>query len=258
MAVYAREQAVCHFSPALIRNLEANWHAHEPPSDVERAPRERLRALQLERLRATVARLLDAVPLARDRLHAAGVRSAETSPASTTCAGCRSPTRTTCASTTRFGLLAVPRERARAHPRLQRHAAASRPSSATRAHDLDVWSEVMARCMAMAGVRPGMVVHNAYGYGLFTGGLGFHQGAERLGATVVPVSGGVTDAPGACCCATCGGQVLCCTPSYALHIAQALARARHRPDELALEVGMFGAEPWTEAMRDAARAASSG
>ncbi len=116
-------------------------------------------------------------------------------------------------------------------------------------NDLDVWSEVMARCMAMAGVRPGMVVHNAYGYGLFTGGLGFHQGAERLGALTIPVSGGVT-ARQALLLKDLQGQVLCSTPSYALHIAQGLREAGIGVDELALEVGMFGAEPWTDAMRD--------
>ena len=116
-------------------------------------------------------------------------------------------------------------------------------------NDLDVWSEVMARCMAMAGVRPGMVVHNAYGYGLFTGGLGFHQGAERLGALTIPVSGGVT-ARQALLLRDLQGQVLCSTPSYALHIAQGLREAGIGVDELALEVGLFGAEPWTDAMRD--------
>ena len=103
--------------------------------------------------------------------------------------------------------------------------------------------------MAMAGVRPGMVVHNAYGYGLFTGGLGFHQGAERLGALTIPVSGGVT-ARQALLLRDLQGQVLCCTPSYALHIAQGLREAGIGVDELALEIGMFGAEPWTDAMRD--------
>jgi phenylacetate-CoA ligase len=94
-----------------------------------------------------------------------------------------------------------------------------------------------------------MVVHNAYGYGLFTGGLGFHQGAEALGALTIPVSGGVT-ARQALLLRDLGGQVLCCTPSYALHIAQALREAGIGADDLALQIGMFGAEPWTEAMRD--------
>ena len=97
--------------------------------------------------------------------------------------------------------------------------------------------------------EPGMVVHNAYGYGLFTGGLGFHQGAERLGALDDPGLRRRHRPPGARCCAICGGQVLCSTPSYALHIAQGLREAGIETDELALEIGMFGAEPWTEAMR---------
>lgn len=147
-----------------------------------------------------------------------------------------------------LGLVTVP------HEQLRRIHASSgsrgRPTiAAYTQHDLDVWSEVMAYCMTMAGVRPGMVVHNAYGYGLFTGGLGFHQGAERIGAVTIPVSGGVT-ARQAILLRDLRGQVLCSTPSYALHIAQGLREAGIGPDDLALEVGMFGAEPWTEAMRE--------
>src|SRR3954454_459993 len=145
-----------------------------------------------------------------------------------------------------LGMLAVGREELR-----RIHASSGTGGSPTvvayTEHDLDVWSKVMARCMAMAGVTAGMVVHNAYGYGLFTGGLGFHQGAERLGALVVPVSGGVT-ARQATLLRDLGGQVLCATPSYALHIAEALRDAGIGAGELALEVGLFGAEPWSEAM----------
>jgi phenylacetate-CoA ligase len=147
-----------------------------------------------------------------------------------------------------LGLLAVPRSELR-----RIHASSgSRGQPTVVAYtqgDLDVWSQVMARCMAMAGVKAGMVVHNAYGYGLFTGGLGFHQGAERLGALTIPVSGGVT-ARQALLLRDLQGQVLCCTPSYALHIAQGLRDAGVSKDDLALEIGMFGAEPWTDAMRD--------
>jgi phenylacetate-CoA ligase len=147
-----------------------------------------------------------------------------------------------------LGLLAVPRSELR-----RIHASSgSRGQPTVVAYtqgDLDVWSRVMARCMAMAGVKAGMVVHNAYGYGLFTGGLGFHQGAERLGALTIPVSGGVT-ARQALLLRDLQGQVLCCTPSYALHIAQGLREAGVSKDDLALEIGMFGAEPWTDAMRD--------
>src|SRR3954467_5347591 len=106
----------------------------------------------------------------------------------------------------------------------------------------------MARSLALAGVRPGMVVHNAYGYGLFTGGLGFHHGAELLGCTVVPISGGFTQRQ-AMLLRDFGAHVLCCTPSYALSLAEALEAASIDARDLALEVGLFGAEPWTEAMR---------
>jgi phenylacetate-CoA ligase len=147
-----------------------------------------------------------------------------------------------------LGMLAVPSEQLR-----RIHASSGTGGTPTvvayTEADLDVWSRVMARCMAMAGVKPGMVVHNAYGYGLFTGGLGFHQGAERLGALVIPVSGGVT-ARQATLLRDLQGQVLCCTPSYALHVAQALREAGIGTEELALEIGMFGAEPWTEGMRE--------
>jgi phenylacetate-CoA ligase len=114
--------------------------------------------------------------------------------------------------------------------------------------DLDAWAELMARCMTMAGVRPGMVVHNANAYGLFTGGLGFHDGGERIGATVIPVSGGFT-ARQAMLLADLGGQALAATPSYALVIAQAVRDAGLDPAGLELELGLFGGEPFTDAMR---------
>ncbi len=106
----------------------------------------------------------------------------------------------------------------------------------------------MARSMTMAGVRPGMLIHNANGYGLFTGGLGFHQGGERIGATVVPVSGGQT-ARQAMLVRDFGAHVLVATPSYSLVIAQALQDAGTAPEDNALELGLFGGEPWTEGLR---------
>ncbi len=114
--------------------------------------------------------------------------------------------------------------------------------------DLDLWTELMARSLACAGARPGDVVHNAYGYGLFTGGLGAHYGAERLGCTVVPVSGGNTERQ-VMLIADFGAAVLCATPSYALNIAET---ARRQGVDLArgpLRIGVFGAEPWSEEMR---------
>ncbi|HEX5174458.1 MAG TPA: phenylacetate--CoA ligase [Gaiellaceae bacterium] len=112
--------------------------------------------------------------------------------------------------------------------------------------DLDAWADCCARALAAAGAGPGTVVHNAYGYGLFTGGLGLHYGAERLGCTVVPVSGGNTPRQAQLLEHLAAG-ILCCTPSYALAIAD------HVPDaaRLAVHAGLFGAEPWTDGLREA-------
>lgn len=116
-------------------------------------------------------------------------------------------------------------------------------------HDIEMWSDACARALATAGARPGDVIHNSYGYGLFTGGLGVHYGAERLGATVVPASGGRTqqqilllqDFP---------SRILCSTPSYALNIAYTMEELAIKRDSIKLEVGIFGAEPWTEELRE--------
>jgi phenylacetate-CoA ligase len=117
------------------------------------------------------------------------------------------------------------------------------------AGDLATWTEVMARTLAAGGVGPGDVVQNAYGYGLFTGGLGVHYGAERLGAAVIPISGGFTDRQ-VMAFTDLGATVLCSTPSYALFLAEAIEDAGVGKS-LRLRVGFFGAEPWTEGMRQA-------
>jgi phenylacetate-CoA ligase len=206
-----------------------------------------LSELQLERLRATVRRLLERVAPARARLAAAGVASSEDIRSLADLPRLPFTTKADLREHYPFGLLAVPRSQL-----VRVHASSGTGGKPTvvgyTARDLDAWTELMARCMAMAGVRAGTVVHNAYGYGLFTGGLGFHQGAERLGATVVPASGGMTTRQ-ALLLRDLGGQVLCSTPSYALHIAQGLRDAGVDPGELSLELGLFGAEPWTEPMR---------
>jgi phenylacetate-CoA ligase len=218
------------------------------PDAIETAARDELEALQLERLRATVARLLDHVPPSRERLRAAGVERAADVRSLADLKRLPFTTKADLRDHYPFGLLAVPPERL-----VRVHASSGTRGKPTvvgyTAADLDVWTQVMARCMAMAGVRAGTVVHNAYGYGLFTGGLGFHQGGERLGATVVPVSSGLTQRQ-AMLLRDLRAQVLCCTPSYALHIAEALSDAGVEPADLALEVGLFGAEPWTESMRE--------
>jgi phenylacetate-CoA ligase len=147
-----------------------------------------------------------------------------------------------------FGLLRVPvSDLVRVHASSGTH---GKPTVVgyTRA-DLDAWTELMARCMTMAGVRPGMLVHNANTYGLFTGGHGFHQGAELIGATVVPVSGGQTVRQ-AILLHDLGAQVLVATPSYSLVIAAAVREAGIDPESLKLELGLFGGEPWTDGLRE--------
>lgn len=145
-----------------------------------------------------------------------------------------------------FGMFAVPlREVARLH---MSSGTTGKPAiTGYTPADLELWAECMARVLQAGGVGPGDVVQNAYGYGLFTGGLGFHLGAERAGCTVVPTSSGVTQRQLMLMC-DLGTTVLCCTPSYAAVLAEAAAQAklRHR---LRLRVGFFGAEPWSEAMR---------
>ena len=213
----------------------------------ETMPREHLAALQLERLRKTVARVLNGQPLGAGRLADAGVTSANEIASLDDLANVPFAHKSDLRENYPFGLLAVPRDEV---VRVQASSGShGKPTVVgyTRA-DLETWTELMARSMTMAGVRPGMVIHNANGYGLFTGGLGFHQGGERIGATVVPVSGGFT-ARQAMLLRDFGAQVLVATPSYSLVIAQALEEAGVDPATLNLELGLFGGEPWTEGLR---------
>jgi phenylacetate-CoA ligase len=215
----------------------------------ETLPRDRLAILQLQRLRQTLARQLESVPPMRERLREAGVSSPEDVTSLDDLRRLPLTRKVELRDHYPFGLFAVPREQV-----VRIHASSGTRGKPTvvgyTRNDLDVWSEVMARTLGLAGVEPGMVVHNAYGYGLFTGGLGFHMGAERMGCTVVPISGGLSQRQ-VLMLEDLGGQVLCCTPSYALNIAQTLAEQGIGLDRLKLKVGIFGAEPWTEAMRDA-------
>jgi phenylacetate-CoA ligase len=214
---------------------------------VETAPRDELRSLQLRRLQTTVERILASRAPGAERLAAAGIENAAEIGSLEDLTRLPFSQKSDLREHYPFGLLAVPREEVvRIHASSGTH---GKPTvvAYTRA-DLENWAELMARCMTMAGVRPGMVVHNANGYGLFTGGLGFHMGAERIGATVVPVSGGFT-ARQAMLLEDLGGEVLVSTPSYALVIATALRDAGADPSRLHLELGLFGGEPWTEGMR---------
>jgi phenylacetate-CoA ligase len=214
----------------------------------ETLPRDQLEALQLRHLRSTVARVLRGQPPGAERLATAGITAAGDIGALADLSRVPFTSKADLRAHYPFGLLAVEQGQ------LMRVQASSgthgKPTVVgyTRG-DLETWTELMARCMTMAGVRPGMVIHNANGYGLFTGGLGFHQGGERIGATVVPVSGGFT-ARQAMLLRDLGAHVLVSTPSYALAIAQALAEDGDAgAASLPLRLGLFGGEPWTEAMR---------
>jgi len=212
----------------------------------ETLSRDALSALQLGRLRATVAHVYDHVPHYRRRLDALGVAPADIQRLDDL-ACLPFTTKDDLRANYPFGLFAVPRE----------HVARLHASSGTTgkptvvgysAGDLALWSELMARSLAAAGVRPGDIVHNAYGYGLFTGGLGVHYGAERLGCTVVPMSGGNTERQ-IVLLQDFAAAVLCATPSYALNIAEVAERDGVDLRSGALRIGVFGAEPWSEAMR---------
>ncbi len=213
----------------------------------ETIAREQLATIQLERLRETIARVLKGQPLGAARLADAGISGPEDVRTLDDLPKLPFAHKTDLRENYPFGLLAVPREEI---VRVQASSGShGKPTVVgyTRA-DLESWTELMARSMTMAGVRPGMLIHNANGYGLFTGGLGFHQGGERIGATVVPVSGGQT-ARQAMLIRDFGANVLVATPSYSLVIAQALQDAGVAPEDNALELGLFGGEPWTEGLR---------
>ncbi len=146
-----------------------------------------------------------------------------------------------------FGLFAVPMSQI-----VRVHASSGTTGKPTTVgytqNDIEVWKEVLTRCLAMAGVNQHDIIQVSYGYGLFTGGLGVHYGAENMGCTVVPVSGGNTRRQ-LQLMADFGSTVLACTPSYALHLADALADHGYSLKDLNLKSGIFGAEPWTENMR---------
>ena len=214
--------------------------------EAEVMPRERLAALQLQRLRATLQNAYDNVALHRARLDAAGFAPGDLKNL-TDIARLPFTLKTDLRDHYPFGMFARP---VQSLSRL--HASSGTTGKPTvvgyTQKDIDTWADLMARSMAAAGGRPGDVVHNAYGYGLFTGGLGAHYGAERLGAVVVPMSGSSTERQIALI-VDFGARVLCATPSYALAIAEL---AEHQGVDLSksrLAVGLFGAEPWSNAMR---------
>ncbi|TDE85276.1 phenylacetate--CoA ligase PaaK [Deinococcus sp. S9] len=214
--------------------------------DFEALPLSDLRALQLARLQAMVARQFEHVPAYRAKFEAAGV-----TPDDLRTLGDLARFPMTHKSDLRdhypLGLTAVPR-----HELRRLHASSGTTGKPTVVaydeNDLAVFAEVVARSLYAAGARPGMTFHNAYGYGLFTGGLGLHGGAERLGLNTVPVSGGGTERQVGLIL-DLQPEVIACTPSYALVLADALAKQGLRPEDLSLRYAVLGAEPWTEKTR---------
>src|SRR6266404_2153313 len=212
----------------------------------ETMPREELEALQLDRLKETIGRAYAKVAPFRRKLDAAGVKPHDLK---TLADIVRFPftVKSELRDNFPFGLFAVPREDV-----LRLHASSGTTGKPTvvgyTRGDLELWSDLMARCIACMGGKPGDVFHNAYGYGLFTGGLGFHYGAERLGLTTVPVSGGGTERQ-VMLMQDLGAHVLGATPSYALNIAEVASAMGVDLGKLPLRYGCFGAEPWSEGMR---------
>jgi phenylacetate-CoA ligase len=212
----------------------------------ESMPRGELLALQEERLRALVRRAYERVPFYREAMQARGLRP-EDIRSLADLPKLPFTTKRDFRDNYPLGLLAVPAEEV-----IRIHASSGttgKPTvvAYTRA-DIELWSEVMARTLTAATVTSKDVVQNAYGYGLFTGGLGFHYGAERIGATVIPASGGQSKRQ-IMLMQDLGSTVLCCTPSYALYLAETAEEMGTSLRETKLRVGIFGAEPWSERMR---------
>ena len=213
-------------------------------AELETLPREQLAELQLERLRSLLHRLKDRVPLYRDRLadvepgDVASLEDLRQLPFTR---------KDDLRETYPLGMLAVPRDAlARIHGS---SGTTGKPTVvAYTASDLDLFARMNARALAMAGAEPGMMLHNAYGYGLFTGGLGLHGGGEALGLNVIPVSGGMTERQ-LTLIEDLRPDAIACTPSYALTLASAFAARGVAPDDISLRFAVVGAEPWTERMR---------
>ncbi len=214
--------------------------------DHEAMPREDLEALQLKRLQNVVERVYHLVPFYRRRLDEVGVKPEHIR----TLADLELLPYTTkqdIRDNYPFGMFAAPMEQV-----VRIHASSGTTGKPTPVgytqRDLDMWADLMARALAAGGAHRGDIVHVAYGYGLFTGGLGAHYGAERLGAAVIPVSGGQTRRQ-IMLIQDFGPTVLCCTPSFALYLAEVGREMGVDFQKTKLKVGIFGAEPWSEAMR---------
>ena len=215
--------------------------------EFETLPREVLEALQFKRLQQVVQRVYHTVGFYRAAFDDAGVKPDDIKSLADLC---RLPftTKQDLRDNYPFGLFAVPMSSV-----VRLHASSGTTGRSTvvgyTKRDIDVWSELMARCFAAAGLNKNDIIHNAYGYGLFTGGLGAHYGAERLGASVIPMSGGNTKRQ-IMILQDFGPTAICCTPSYALNLAEQGRAMGVDMRNLKLRVGIFGAEPWSDKMRD--------
>ena len=213
---------------------------------IERASRDELQALQLERLKWSLQHAYDNVPHYRKAFDDAGVHPADLKSLADLS---KFPftEKKTLRDNYPFGLFAVPREQV-----VRVHASSGTTGRPTvvgyTKKDIDTWADVVARSIRAAGGRQGDMVHIAYGYGLFTGGLGAHYGAERLGCTVVPMSGGQTEKQVQLIC-DFQPSIIMVTPSYMLNIVEEFKRQGLDPAASSLKVGIFGAEPWTNEMR---------
>lgn len=221
--------------------------AFHPASAPDYVPASLLRELQLNRLKSIVARAWERVPLFRKRLDASGL-TPDNIRSLADIALLPFTVKTDLRDTYPFGLFASPMEDI-----VRLHASSGTTGKpivvAYTQNDLDVWTSVMKRAFAVCGLHSGDIIQNSYGYGLFTGGLGAHYGAEGLGATVIPMSGGNTDRQ-IMLMKDFGVTAVCCTPSYFLHMIDRAAQLGIDIRDLPLRVGVFGAEPWTGAMRD--------
>jgi len=219
---------------------------------IERASIDEIRALQLERLKWSLRHAYANVALLRDRFDAAGVHPDDLI-ALGDLAKFPLAQKNDLREAYPFGLLAVPRDQI-----IRLHASSGTTGKPTvvgyTAKDISNWADLMARSLRASGVRKGDIVHNAYGYGLFTGGLGAHYGIERLGCTVVPMSGGQT-ARQVELIEDFQPKAIMVTPSYMLNILEEYHRQGLDPHQCPLQVGIFGAEPWTNAMRHSVEAA---
>ncbi len=213
---------------------------------IERASRDELQALQLQRLQATLVHAYEHVPHYRKAFDGAGVRPSD----------CRSladlskfpfTTKADLRANYPFGMFAVPRGQV-----VRIHASSGTTGKPTvvgyTQGDIDRWADLVARSIRASGGRPGDIVHVAYGYGLFTGGLGAHYGAEKMGCTVVPMSGGQTEKQ-VQLIEDFRPDIIMVTPSYMQVIVEEFRRQGKDPRQMSVSVGIFGAEPWTEAMR---------